>query len=182
MTHLDWLLTSSQPGTMLQHLLVVAAPRASVGPLGLVDESKLEVTMYGIIPDESSNATMTLVRSTIGAAAVSHEGADELVLFAGLSHEVWGVSAPVSENPEQIEEYQRYHREGRLSEHPDAVEQTLVYAACRDGRRWRGMRYLTGPKAGETFAVDFFVGREVQAEGFNSSTAPLVRRLVGLNF
>lgn len=172
MSHLDNLLTSSKPGATLQYLHMVVAP---MGPLGLPDESKAEVFIYAIVPDESSEATMDFVRKTIVSAALDHSQHKRVPLFAGLSHEFWSV---MKDDADEMAE--RLSKEGRLCEHPAAVELTTVYAACRDGRRYQSARYLTGPKAGETHDVRTWIGPICQSEGWGLSTSPLVRRLVGL--
>lgn len=184
MSHLDSLLSSSEPGAEIQHLHTVAAPRGAVGPFGLVDESKLEACVYAIVPDDTPAKTMAFVRQAIATAAIQHYKKKQDVLFAGLSHEFFMVEIPLGKvDVEWDAEMTRLQREGKLHTHPDAVEMTTVYAACRDGRRWQSLRYLTGPKAGQTKAVDMFVGRIYhEEEGFTLPTSPLVRKLVGLNF
>lgn len=72
-------------------------------------------------------------------------------MFAALAFEMWMV-APMDELA------RRLHREHRMNEHPDVMELTGVYGACRDGRRWRGRHWLTGPKAGTTDHVDLLSG------------------------
>lgn len=181
MSTLDLLLTGSEPGQEIQHLHTIAAPSGAVGPLGLADEGKLKVCVYAIVPDDTPAKTMAFIRQSIVAAAIQHREKNQDVLFAGLSHEFFCVEGGLGEVGRRAE-VERLQRAGELHTHPDAVEMTSVYAACKDGRRWQGVRYLTGPKAGQTAGVDMFVGRVCAGEGFNLSTSPLVRRLAGLGF
>ncbi len=58
------------------------------------------------------------------------------------------------------------------------VEATILYGACRDGRRWKGVRFLTGPKAGTTKDVELLVGQPSPDEAFGA--ANLLRKLVGM--
>jgi hypothetical protein len=151
MSQLDFLLSSSGPGDEIQGLHIITAPR---GPLGTPDESQMEVTVYAIVPDETPTATMSLVRKVIATAAAQ----DVDVLFAAVRLELWTVTL-AGLDARQMAEVGRFQREERLREHPAATEITVVYAACHDGRRWGGVRHLTGPKAGQKEAVNMYVGR-----------------------
>jgi hypothetical protein len=172
MAHLDTLLTSSEPGASMHHLHVVAAPTGAVGPLGVPDEKQLAVKVYAIAPDGDVEVERFIAKVIMAAAVeASEEGA--VPLFAGMSQEVWTVH-PMDELG------RRLAGQGRLHEHPDAAELTIVYGASRDGRRWRGRRWLTGPRAGTTENVDLLVGRPHPHEGYGVVGAALVRRLVGI--
>lgn len=173
MRHLDLLLTSSEPGAILHHLVVVAAPIvAAVGPLGLPDEAQLKTNIYAIAPDKTVDVERFIAK-VIMASAVEAADASTVILFAGLSQEVW--TAPMDEQTRRLINEHR-----QLSTHPEAAEVTVVYGASRDGRRWRGRRWLTGPKAGTTQNVDLLVGQSDPHEGNGVTCAPLVRRLVGI--
>lgn len=172
MQHLDSLLTGSDPGDQMHYLHVIAAPVGAVGPLGLPDESQLKSTVYAIAVDQSVSV-QEFVGKVIMAAAVEAAQANTVVQFAALSQEMWTVS-PMDELA------QRLARQGRMHTHPRAAEVTLVYAAARDGRRWRGRRWLTGPKAGTTENIDLLVGPPQPQESFGITAAPLLRRLVGI--
>lgn len=171
-SYLDNLLLTSDAGDSLHHLFVVTAP-AERGPLGLVDESKTALKIYGIAAqvDETERAA-DFVKEVVMAAAVEAHKEREAVVWAGLSQEVFMVDGAFNDDA------RRLHQEGRLNEHPDAAEATVVYAACADGRRWRGKRWLTGPKAGTTEDVDLLVGRPTKGEGYGADG--LIRKLVGL--
>jgi len=169
--HLDTLLTSSEPGATMHHLHVIAAPTGAVGPLGLPDEKQLDVTIYAIAPTEDVSVEEFIGKVVMAAAAEAHDKGTR-VLFAGLSQEAYTVS-PMDDLG------LRLVREGRLSEHPDAAEVTIVYAAAADGRRWRGRRWLTGPRAGTAEPIEVLAGRPQPGEGQGVTAAPLIRRLVG---
>jgi hypothetical protein len=177
--HLDSLLGNSDPGDSLHHLHVVAADKGATGPLGVVSESALGVYVYAIAYDKASadsrwpNAE-AFIRDTIKAAYIDHAKEGRVILFAGMSAEIWGIERGKNDALSE-----RLLAAGRLQEHPNAVEATYVYAACRDGRRWRGTRYLTGPKAGTT-DVEVIVGPQFPGESA-LPMAPWVRHLVGLD-
>lgn len=177
MRHLDMLLTSSDPGDSMHHLHVITAPPGAIGPLGLPDEKKLETTVYALAP--TSPDVQNFTADVIATAAMEARAADNLILFAALSQEVWTVKLDKGDAA-SLELSRRLQRESRLHEHPAAVEVTIVYAASRDGRRWRGRRWLTGPNAGTTQDAELLVGPPHPNEGNGVACAPLVRRLVGL--
>lgn len=174
--HLDWLLGQSDPGDALHHLHVVTAPEKSTSPLGVVDDKDLAVAVYALAPDDSVN-TEDFIAHALYKAAREAAKSDETIIFAGLSQEVWLVE---SESREAMEEVRRLSPLGKLHEHPDAVEVTVIYAACRDGRRWRGRRYLTGPKAGQNFSADVLVGPVQRRESQGISVGPLLCMMVGI--
>jgi hypothetical protein len=110
------------------------------------------------------------------AAAVDADKRDNVIFFAGLSQEMVGVAEP----DDLVRDLRAQRRS--LAEHPQAVEVTLMYAACRDGRRWQGRRYLTGERAGTTEQVDTLVGAPDRREGSSVRAAWALRRLVGIQF
>lgn len=170
MKHLNLLLENSDPGDMIHHLHVVAAP---LDDSGVPDLNRLATTVYAIMMSGPEDETM--IEKVMVHAAVSHSQSNQAIVFAALSQEAWVAEAA---DPETIHELVRLSSEGRLAEHPDTHEATLVYAACRDGRRWRGRRWLTGPKAGKTEDVALIVGRVEQDEGAGVETANQLLRLV----
>ena len=175
MQHLDLLLTSSQPGDEHHHLHLVAAPADAVGPLGLVDESKLVVSVYVMVPPPDAGDAQDFLYRAIKEAGRTQDVAGAEVLFAAMSQESWSVLSPTRDDlADQL------IKEGRLSEHPDAAELTTVYAACRDGRRWRSARWLTGPRAGTGPPPQLLTGRASPHEARHVLGAHLVRELVGL--
>jgi hypothetical protein len=113
------------------------------------------------------------VGQVVAMAGLQHRERREVIMFAAINQEMWTVDV-VDDLAKQLVQ------EGRLSEHPDVVEMTMVYGACRDGRRWRGQRWLTGARAGQTANVDLLVGRPDARESPGIRSAPLVRALVGL--
>lgn len=180
MNRLDDLLTSSEASAVLHHLDVVSAPQDAVGPLGLAAEEQLEFTRAAIAPvfpysSQGNIGTDEFIMKSIGGVGLDHQRRGHLILFAAISQEMWHVDR------EHFDDRAReLLKKGRLGEHPDSVEETIVYAAARDGRRWRGRRRLTGPKAGQTEAVDLLVGEPTRQEVFGLPFAPVLRRLVGL--
>lgn len=167
MQYLNQLLSSSESGDSLHHLYVAATP-AEVGPLGLPAET--ELTVYAIAPTDDVDAQQFFAK-VIAAAGVDHAEKRKSILFAGLSQEAWTVESRDDLARSLMEQ-------GRLFEHPDAAEVTIVYGVCRDGRRWRGERWVTGPKAGQTANVELLVGRPDPQEGYGMG--PLMRALVGM--
>jgi len=174
MRHLNMLLSSSVPGSALHHLHIVSRVAGAVGPLGLSFEQQLETDISAIAPDSpaSGERPEEFIARSIRAAGARLVDQGREVLFAGLSEEGWFV--------ERMDALgRRLQREGRLAEHPDVVEATGVYAACRDGRRWRGRRWLTGPKAGQSDDLELLVGRPTRGEG-RLFAEPFLLALVGL--
>jgi hypothetical protein len=172
MSYLNNLLESSEPGATMHHLYVVSAPAGAVGPLGLPDESQAGLSVYAIAPTAEVDVEQFIAR-TVATAGTEHAAKGRVVLFAALSQEAWAVKTMDALA-------RRLLAEGRLFEHPDMVEMTMVYGACRDGRRWRARRWLTGADAGQTEDVELLVGRVDPREGRGPAT-PLVRKLVGLS-
>lgn len=173
--YLDMLLTKSDPGDAVHTLLTVAAPKDTEGPFGFPDEEQQKVNIYAIVyvEDETTDTPEQFIDRAILQAHAEHQGHDEVLLFMALSQEIFGVTT----NDDLAKQL---HQEGRLHEHPDAHEATLVYAVCRDGRRWRGDRFLTGPKAGTTIGPAQLTGPvNPQMEGIGNY-GYLMRRMVGI--
>jgi hypothetical protein len=168
--HINSLL-KSEPGDIMHHLHVVAAPASAIGPFGLPDPEKLHATVFAIAPDSSVDPVQFVVE-TIAAAHLDNIKEDRVAMFAAISQETWTARA-------SDELARRLHHEGRLSEHPDAVETTFVYAACRDGRRWRARRDLTGPGAEQSADVTMLVGHPDRHEAFGAPWGRPLRHLVG---
>lgn len=166
--HLNWLLEQADPGDVMHHLVVVAA--GGLGPLGIPDAENLAASVHAIAPVGKGDVRQFIARTIVGVG-VEYAAKGRPIMFAALSQEVLIVEGMDAEAD-------RLLAEGRLDEHPDVREVTLVYGACRDGRRWRSQRWLTGPKVGQTEDVELLVGRlDPQEVG---GVAGLVRRLVGL--
>jgi len=148
----------SSPGDTLHHLLIASAAPGSLGPLGVLDSDALKVTAFVIAPDESVESTERFVDKVIIAAAVEARKEGRVIHFAGLTIEAHTVQLPedVDERVENLA--RRLDADGKLEEHPNAIEVTTLYAACGDGRRWVGTHYLTGPEAGRIEGPDLRVG------------------------
>ena len=177
MQHMDMLLNSSKPGAELQYLHVISAGKnAARGPLGMPGKSALEAMICAIVPDTPTPQEVPAwIRKACAGIYAEHINEGKTIMFAATGQEVW--VAPVRNERER-----RLRAEGRLDEHPEAIEATIVYGAARDGRRWRGMRYLTGPNAGEKVAVDTLVGRIQRSETAGIVAAPVILKMVGLAY
>jgi hypothetical protein len=175
MNHLNWLLSTSEPGAAMHHLDVVAAPRDAFGPFGLPDEKALHGTMYALAftPTKQFPDLRQFITASILSANAEHTRRGDVPLFAALSQEAF-----IVETQDYDARAIQLRRQGRLQDHPDAAEVTMVYGVCTDGRRWRGRRWLTGPKAGQTGDTDLIVGRPTADEGFGFG--PVLRRMVGM--
>lgn len=166
MRELDFLLTKSEPGATISHLHILAA---SIGPLGLPDPTDLKGTYFAIVPDSPDMEGFT--GNVIVAASLEASKNHQAVLFAALSQEVWAVA-------EMDALAYELRDQGKLETHPKAGEMTMVYAVCRDGRRWQARRWLTGPKAGQSEDVRLLVGKPPPNEGFHCGR--MLRAMVGL--
>lgn len=148
--YLACLLGNSEPGAVLHHLLVATTAPGAETALGV---PSLSTTIYAIAP-ESSDAAF-IARAVMAAVAEAREK-KAVIQFAGLASEVFVVMPDgneVTENRARI-----LGPERRLHEHPSAIEMTTLYAACRDGRRWIGHHFVTGPKAGTIFGPQALTG------------------------
>lgn len=173
--HLNFLLEQADPGDSLHHLIVMADEAVGErGPLGLPAGPKLAVSFHAIAANNPNETLELFVAKVIATAAIDHATNNKKVLFAALSQEVWMV-----EDPDEATRKLLDSGELRVSDHPDAQEATVVYGACRDGRRWRSRRWVTGPKAGQTGDVDILVGPVRGPEFFGHSAGMLLRRMVG---
>lgn len=170
--YLSSLFGRSEPGQTMHHLLVATANPADGSVLGIPN---LEVAVYAIAPTGDVDAEQ-LLAETIMTAIVWARRKGAVVHFAGLAMEVYTIADDgneVTENRARL-----LLAERRLQEHPDAVEMTRLYAACRDGRRWTGGHILTGPKAGTVSGPHARVGGIApQEKGMHQR---LVRAAVGL--
>lgn len=178
MDHLNWHLTQSEPGAMLHHLSVLKVPGDAVTALGLMDEKRIQTDMYAIVPDTSQIEDLfNKITTRIYFEAVK---AGELLVLAVLSMEMWGIPADAPDRELARRLLAENKPLGGPDGHPSAVEATMLYAAARDGRRWRGKRYLTGVKAGQTENLDLLVGAPRQGESHGVPVEAMVRALVGL--
>lgn len=171
-SHLDWLMTGSEPGAILHHLVTLTAPPGALSPLGLVDEKQLHTDIAALAPTEAVDVEQFIV-TAIGNEKIRQHREGAQVVFAALGREDF--TAPMDELGLQL------RQQGRLQDHPEAAEVTRVYAVCRDGRRWRGQHWLTGPRAGGTLDEPvMLVGRFDRQEGPGPAVTRAMLRLVGL--
>lgn len=140
--------------------------------LGVPD---LKVTIVVIADMPRGEPPEVFVGKAIAAAGLREP---EPVYLAAVAMEVHTVTVGGDEASDN--RARRLHADGQLRRHELAVEQTMLYAAAADGRRWHGAHRLTGPDAG---AVD---GPHLLAAGFRdrndyaSPLAAVIRRVVGL--
>lgn len=163
---LDWHLNQSDPGDSLHHLAVALHV--------VVDDADVQTHMYAIASDGPDPDQM--IAGAILAAVDKARDAGKVIAFVTLSQEMWTVG-----RQDWDEQAKLLHAERKLEEHPKAVEATIIYGACADGRRWRGRRYLTGPRAGETADVEMLVGAPMPGESKGIRTERLLRWMVGLS-
>lgn len=168
--YLSGVFGQSEPGAALHRLLVATAPATS-GPLGIPE---LAVTYYAI--DASGDRDPEgFIAKTIMASVVEAFEKSAVVHFAGLTMEVDSVDTGPSER-EQVDALLAEHR---LRDHPAAIEVTRLYAACRDGRRWVGEHFLTGPRAGTVDGPHLRIGGLSPGEkGLHQN---LIRRAVAID-
>lgn len=172
MKHLEMLLTSTDPGDAMHHMHVIHAPAGAVNMFGLSDPETHEAAVFAIAPDQTV-VPEQFVAATVRRAAADLASRGHVALFVALSQEMWAVE-PMDALGIKLK------AEGRLDEHPNVAELTLVYAVAADGRRWRGRRWVTGPRAGEVIHPDTLVGQPTRDEAWGIPAAPLMRRLVGM--
>lgn len=173
--HLNMLLHDSEPGAEMQYLHVVSTPNgAASGPFGIPEESKLEVVIAAIVPDvPTPQEVPNWIRKACVGIYAKHVNEGKTIMFAAVGQEVWTAA-----NDELCRKLQAG---GSLSEHPEAAEVTIVYGACRDGRRWRGYRYLTGPNASQTAEIQMLIGPSQPTETLGIIAAPIIHRMVGID-
>lgn len=145
-TYLNNLFGSSAPGDDIHSLVFsVADDFAGRTALGVIPSDKVEVRFHAIVPTVEVDGDH-FIAQTITRAIAEAQADKKVVHFAGLAIEA---NAVVDDGSEVTENRaRRLMADRKLQEHPAAIELTRLYAACRDGRRWTGEHYLTGPKAG----------------------------------
>lgn len=164
----NYLLTNSDPGDELHHMFVTAAPRNA---FGLPDLDNIHRSVYAISYDGSDPNLLTKV---VVAAGIEQFKNKRTILYAAGALETVFVDRSEETDDGLAAKLSAEHR---LSEHPKAQEITVVYAACSDGRRWTGRRYLTGPKAGQVDDAVMLVGAP-NGDNENWTWPILLRRLV----
>jgi hypothetical protein len=119
--------------TDTSHYLHVVAtePGAPDGEFG--------TAVYVIDPVKDGAPAADGITTTITQARLDHDRRGATIHFIALNQRMWIVPA---ERADPMA-HQLQH-EGWLSEHPHAAEVSVVYAAARDGRRWRSRPYGSG--------------------------------------
>lgn len=175
-TWLSSLFGKSEPGDSIHSLVIVTERLADISPLGMVaDPDKLTSALWTLAPDKTVDG-MVFANNAIAKAIVDAKEKDQRIVFAALAMEL---NAVVYDQPGPIPEHEiQMAREHRLAEHPEHVEVTRLYAACRDGRRWTGSHWLTGPRAGRIKGPSVLTGPLTPQE--SGSNARLLRHAVGI--
>lgn len=169
MDTLGFLLDHSEAGASVHQMHVFSGGPDAVGPLGTVDENKVHSQGYMIAPMGGIDID-SFIQDLISRVSIETRARRERVLFAALSLEAWSVK-PMDDLGHEL------LAKGRLFEHPNMIEETIVYGAAADGRRWTGRRLLTGPRAGTTEYADVMVGAPTERE--QRPEWNLLRQLVG---
>ena len=174
--YIGGMLNNSSAGDSMHQLLISSATPGGYNAFGLPDQDKLKATMYGIIPTAEVEPE-GFVAQTVRTAIAEQREAGLTPIFAALTIEAYSiVTRPTDEVAENLA--RRLVADDKLDEHPDAVEVTMLYAACRDGRRWAAQHILTGPRVGETIGPTNRIGPLEHAE--RRPVRWLVRSVVGL--
>lgn len=165
----------SEPGQTLHNMIFASSPAAENTALGLPGTGQLAVTIYAIAPTQEVDADKFMAL-TIRAAIAEAQKNRMVPYFAALGAEAHGVDDDGNEVTDNLA--RRLHADRQLQNHPAACEVTMLYAACRDGRRWTGKHYLTGPKAGTIIGPNLQSGPVTAKEkGIHQR---LIRAAVGL--
>lgn len=155
---------TSEPGAAIHHLVLGTCD--SRNALGLPDTSKLALSVYAIAPvygegeADVHRKTQRFVADTLRDAAAKTGPA-------------WVAAFTMEVN--------RLVFDGPLDRHPSAVEQTLLYAACADGRRWHGVHTITGPQAGHLDGPHLLEGQPTDADR-TAQHGRKIRRAVGITW
>lgn len=166
---------SSEEGAALHNMVFACVPAAHDTPLGLPGTGQLSVTIYAIAPTEDVDTESFIARTIRGATAEARRK-NVVPYFAALGVEAHGVPEDGDEVTENLA--RRLRADRKLQHHPRAVEVTLLYAACRDGRRWSGEHIITGPRAGTVIGPELVTGaRQSWETGIHQR---LLRAAVGL--
>lgn len=162
----------SSPGDEMHHA-IFAYPSQTA--LGVPD---LGIDVLAIAPVAAEERTDTFIARSITARAVeSGKPPNYLVVLTMETHHV---ALPVGADEAAENRLRRMHADRRVQDHELAVEETLLYAACRDGRRWWGSHSLTGPDAGRVDGPHLApAGSRVESERWMPH-ARLIRRAVGI--
>jgi hypothetical protein len=174
-TYLTVLFGRSDPGQAIHHMLLATADTADT-PFGFPDPQKLKVSMFALAPTDEIDPEQFITECIAGGIIEQHlEHAT--IYFAGVALEVHSVEPDGTELTENLA--RRMGADKLLHEHPAACEITWLYAACRDGRRWTGRHYLTGPKQGTIIGPDTRFGLALSDHEIGPRQF-MIRRAVGL--
>ncbi len=166
----------STPGDELHHLVLATTAPDEVNALGLPDPDKMRMSVFAIAPVGSEEDPGRFVAKSIIGATVEMAQRRHVVHFAVLTMEIHTI--PKDGNEVTENRARRMSADNVLHEHPDAVEATQLYAACRDGRRWHGQHILTGPHAGTVIGPELLHGPITDDE--DALWPRLVRQAVGI--
>lgn len=173
--YLSNLFGTSDPGAALHHMLTASAVSNAHTALGLVDPGQLRMTFYGIAPDGNMDTDQFIAQMIMSAVTEARRN-EAVIHFIGLARELYAIIDDENEVTQNLA--RRLKADRKLEEHPAAIEMTLLYAACSDGRRWTGEHFLTGPKAGTIAGPHLRVGALAPQE--RGSLQRLIRTAVGL--
>lgn len=171
---------TSEPGAAIHHLVLGTCDSRT--PLGLPDTSKLALSVYVIAPvygegeADRHRKTQGFIADALRDAAAQTGPA----WVAAFTMEV--TRASVDNRDEAAENrLRRMEGDGQIHRHPSAAEQTLLYAACADGRRWHGVHTLTGPQAGHLDGPHLIEGRATDIDR-TALHGRKIRRAVGITW
>jgi hypothetical protein len=162
----------SEPGATLSHLILVREGRSKA------DLPEPQSYIYAIDAcHDNARENEEFIAKTLYVAA--HEPDVGPPLLAVFTMEL--IHVPDVDLDEVAENRARVlHHNGRLDEHPQAVEATRLYAAAADGRRWTGMHWLTGPRSGDIEGPTFWDRGSRGPMDTDWPFARMIRRTVGL--
>jgi hypothetical protein len=165
----------SQPGDELHHL-VLARPGRNA--LGLPDLTRPQIAVYALAPANPAEPPEQFIGRSVLAAVAQELNQGPLwgAVLTLEQHHVHALGDEVAENRAR-----RMAHDQQLEQHPDAVEATVLYAACADARRWHGNHWLTGPRAG-TIDGPHLLSRGPDPERDGGSLARVIRHAVGIRW
>lgn len=168
----------SDPGDANHHLVLAYALPNALGLPG--DDLSRHVCVIAPVWDAGSGMEppgQFVPRAVIDAITSVPSGAlIQMVTFTVETHIVPPTDDEAKENRQR-----RMLADHQLHEHPDAAEATLLYAASRDGRRWCGTHWLTGPKAG-TILGPIEVAGPPTNDDRKAPCGQTIRRAVGIHW
>lgn len=169
------LFDDAEPGATLHHLHVLSTPNRS--PLGLPAPDGTPHTSIYAIDAGSPEPADDFIAKVIMHAYVEATGRGERIDFAAVNAQIWSVNTSDRAAGELARQLQA---QNRLSEHPDVAEAVFVYGAHRDGRRWSGVRWLTGSRADQPADIEPCTGALRSSEWLGESFGPVLLRVVGI--